>query len=227
MRLFWVMFACLITGQFLRAEDTDGWTNLFNGKDFTGWVIDGPKEYKDKTDGNKVKPLWTVQDGVIKTTGNGFGFLRFDKQFADFVFHVEYRMVKEKDVNSGLGIRTTVFDPKKSTETRPSFYSYEVQLLDDSTQAPGNHTTASLYRYIAPTKMAHKPAPEWNTIEVECVGPKIRVNMNGTDVLSFDQSTHEKLKTKPVSGYVCLQSHSKQVEFKNVKLKVLGESAKK
>ncbi len=211
----------LLLAAAARADDKGGWIDLFNGKDFDGWVIDGPKEYKDKADGNKVKPLWAVQDGLIRTAGNGFGFLRYDRKFDNFVFHVEYRMVKEKDVNSGLGIRTTVYDPKKSTETRPSFYSYEVQLLDDATAKPDSHSTASLYRYVAPTKAAHKPAPEWNAVEVECDGPKIKVTMNGTEVLAFDQSADPKLKDKPLSGYVCLQSHSKQVEFKNVRLKVL------
>ena len=86
---------------------------------------------------------------------------------------------------------------------------------------PGKGTTGSLYRYVAPTKTAHKPAPEWNAVEIECRGPKIRVNFNGTDTLTFDQSTDEKLKTKPLSGYVCLQSHSKPVEFRNVRIKVL------
>jgi hypothetical protein len=69
--------------------------------------------------------------------------------------------------------------------------------------------------------MANKPAPEWNTVEIECRGPKIRVNFNGTDTLVFDQSTDEMLKSKPLSGYVCLQSHSKQAEFRNVRIKAL------
>ena len=203
------------------ADGKAGWIELFNGKDFSGWTIDGPKEYKDKLDGNKSKPLWGVQDGLIRTAGNGFGFLRYDKAFDDFVFHVEYRMVKEKGVNSGLGIRTTVFDATKSRETRPSFFSYEIQLMDDDPAKPDAHSTGSLYRYVAPMKSAHKPAPEWNAVEVECVGPKIRVNFNGTDTLTFDQSTDENLKSKPLSGYVCLQSHSKQVEFRNVRIKPL------
>jgi len=37
----------------------------------------------------------------------------------------------------------------------------------------------------------------------------------------FDQSKDEKLKSKPLTGYVCLQSHSKQAEFKNVRIKAI------
>ena len=198
----------------------DGWTELFNGKDFTGWVIDGPKEYKDKADNNAVKPLWVVDSGLIRTAGQGFGFLRYDaKQFSDFRLHVEYRMVK--GANSGLGIRTGVFDPTKSTATRPSYFSYEVQLLDDSDKVANEHSTGSLYRYVAPMKLANKPAPEWNAVEIECVGPKIRIWFNDQEVMSADQSANEKIKNKPLSGYVCLQTHSKQTEFRNVRIKDL------
>jgi Domain of Unknown Function (DUF1080) len=220
-RTIFALATVVCTTSIGHAADTDGWAELFNGKDFTGWVIDGPKEFKDKADGNKMKPLWTVNDGLIRTSGAAFGFLRYDKEVSDFILHVEYRMVKEKDVNSGIGIRTCVYDSKNGTASRPSFHSYEVQLLDDADKKPDAHSTGSLYRYVAPSKNAHKPAPEWNTVEIECVGPKIRINFNGTDTLVFDQSTDEKLKTKPLKGFVCLQSHSKQVEFKNVRMKVL------
>jgi 3-keto-disaccharide hydrolase len=216
-----VVALLLFTLRPTSAADKDGWIELFNGKDLTGWVFDGPAEYKDKADGNKSKPLWTVEDGMIRTTGAAFGFLRYDKEFADFILHVEYRLVKEKGVNSGIGIRTQKYDAKVGAPSRPSFYSYEVQLLDDADKKPDKGSTGSLYRYVAPTKTAHKPAPEWNAVEIECIGPKIRINFNGTDTLVFDQSTDEKLKSKPLSGYVCLQSHSKQAEFRNVRIKAL------
>src|SRR3954453_21208939 len=87
---------------------------LFNGKDLDGWVAEGQKDYKD---GDQVKPVWTVQPGLLVCAGKGYGFLRYAKQeFADFAFHVEYRMTKPAKgmCNSGIGIRTVPFDPKRS-----------------------------------------------------------------------------------------------------------------
>jgi len=205
-----------------RADDKkDGeWIEMFNGSDLTGWVVDGPVDYKDKADGNKTKPLWIVEDKMIRTAGTKFGFLRYDRKFSDFIFRAEYRMTK--GANSGVGIRTGVFDgkdSKTSMATRPSFFSYEVQLLDDSDKKPDIHSTGSLYRYVAPTMHANKPAGEWNAVEIECVGPKIRISFNGKEVQNVDQSTIEAIKNKPLSGYVCVQSHSKQVDFRNLKIK--------
>ena len=128
------------------AADKDGWIDLFNGKDFTGWVIDGPTESKDKSDGNKAKPLWTVQDGVIRTTGAAFGFLRYDKEFADFILHVEYRLVKEKGANSGIGIRTKKFEP--STRRRRDHRSTATR-CNSSTMPTPNRTRERPGRYIA------------------------------------------------------------------------------
>lgn len=188
---------------------------LFNGKDLTGWVAEGQTEYKD-ADG-KMQPVWTVREGLITCAGKGYGFLRYNgKEFADFVFHVEYRMAPK--CNSGIGIRTTAFDPKKSAATRPSYYSYEIQLLDDAGKPPSTHGSCSLYRYVAPKINAVKPAPEWNVLDIECVGPRIRITTNGQEVLDVDQTTMPEIKNKPLKGYVCLQNHGGKIEFRNVRI---------
>ena len=56
-----------------------------------------------------------------------------------FVFHVEFRM--GPGCNSGLGIRTRPFDPARSRATRPSFFSYEIQLFDDAGKPVTTHSS--------------------------------------------------------------------------------------
>jgi hypothetical protein len=211
--------AMLIAALLLGAEEKA--TEIFNGKDLDGWVAEGATEYKDKDDGNKTKPIWTVEDGLIKCAGHGYGFLRYGKQeYADFAFHVEYRMTKSMPIcNSGIGIRATAYDPKKDPETRPSFYSYEIQLLDDAGKPANDHGSGSLYRYVAPKENAVKPAPEWNTVDVECVGPRIKIKINGKEVIDTDQSKIEEIKNKPLKGYVCLQVHGGKLDFRNIRIR--------
>jgi hypothetical protein len=210
---------------------------LFNGKDLDGWVVEGPKEDKQ---GNA---NWRVEDGMIICRGKGFGFLRYDRQqFGDFALHVEYRFAPQSKTNprgnSGLGIRTVPFDPKHSLLTRASFASYEIQLQDDAGRKPDAHSTGSLYRYLAPQANAVKPAPEWNSVDVECVGPRIKVRVNGEVVVDADQTKLADLaakdkpgeagqapapKDKPLRGYIALQSHTGQVEFRQVRIRELTE----
>src|SRR5437588_5846743 len=49
----------------------DEFRDLFDGKTFDGWVIDGPKADKEG------KPVWAVRDGTIVASGKVFGFLRY------------------------------------------------------------------------------------------------------------------------------------------------------
>ena len=188
---------------------------IFNGKDLDGWVAEGAKDYKDQ-DG-KLRPVWTVRDRFLHCAGKGYGFLRYDKrEFADFVLHVEYRMAPK--CNSGIGVRTVPYDPSRDEATRPSFYSYEIQLLDDAGKKPNKHSSGSLYRYVAPKVNAVKPAPEWNVVEVECVGPRIKVTINDQEVIDVDQTSIAEIRNKPLKGYVCLQNHHGVIDFRNVRI---------
>ena len=202
--------------------------DLFDGKSLDGWVVEGSA--KDRTG----QMMWSVSDGRIACLGDGFGFLRYDrKEFSDFTLRVEYRFIPTAEgkppANSGLGIRTGRFDPARSRETRPSYAAFEVQLLDDAGSPPSAHGTGSLYRYKSPTANAARPAPEWNTIEVACAGPRITVRLNGRTVLEADQSKLADVKTRPAAapspkdkprkGFVALQSHSGRVEFRRVQIR--------
>lgn len=196
---------------------------IFDGKSLKGWVVEGARTYKD---GDKAAPVWVVRDGLLKCLARGGGgFLRYEKEVGDFELTLEYRFTapppgtKGKQGNSGVGIRTMKFDPKKSKDTRPSFAAYEVQLLDDADKKPNKHSTASLYRYVAPTEQAAKAAPAWNKITIRCVGPRITITLNGKKVLDVDQTTIAAIKDKPLKGYLNLQNHGTPVDFRNITLR--------
>ncbi|WP_422928651.1 3-keto-disaccharide hydrolase [Singulisphaera sp. PoT] len=206
-----------LSAQLQAAEE---YQPLFNGKDLEGWVAEGVTQREQ--DGAK-QPVWTVKDGAIYCQGQGFGFLRYDRrEFSDFEFHLEFRMAP--GCNSGLGIRTRNFEPDKSRATRPSFYSYEIQLMDDAGKAPTAHSTGSLYRYVAPKENSIKPAREWNQIDIACKGSRIKITLNGVEIIDVDQSEIAALKDKPLKGYVCLQNHGGTIEFRDIRIRALDSS---
>lgn len=218
--------AVLLAALTAAPATADDYRAIFDGKGLDGWVVEGrpeAKEYKDKE--GKTHPNWTVEDKVLVTAGKGFGFLRYDKEVGDFRLKAECRLSPKG--NTGFCIRCAPYDPKKDKETRPSYVAYEVQFQDDSDKPVNELCTGSLYRYVAPTKNAVKPAGEWNAVEIECVGPRIRVWINGEQVQDVDQTKVEKIKNKPLKGYVSLQSHTNKVEFRNVKLKEIKAAPEK
>ncbi len=189
-----------------------GFTPLFDGRGLDGWVVEGKRTCEQ--DGKQV-PIWSVEEGMILCQGNGYGFLRYDKEFQDCILRLEYRMTK--GCNSGIGIRTVPYTGKGGT--RPSRAGYEMQILDDAGRKPGTHSSGSLYRYVAPRVNASRPAGEWNALEIELRGPHVKLTLNGQVIHDLDQSKIDKIKNKPVSGYFCLQNHGKKIAFRNIRVK--------
>ncbi len=217
-RWAWGGAVLMLAVAIVPADTDDGLRDIFDGKSLDGWLVEGrerAKEYKDK-DG-KLHPNWKVQDGILITEGRDFGFLRYHKELGDFRLKAECRLGPKS--NTGFCIRCIPYDAKRDRETRPSFVAYEVQFQDDHGKGPDAHCTGSLYRYVAPTKNTVKPPGEWNTIEIECVGPHIQVWINGEQVQDVDQSKLDKIKEKPLRGYIALQSHTNRAEFRNIKLR--------
>ena len=166
-----------------------------------------------------------MKDGVVSCDGShgNCGFLRYDQKLADFTLRLEYRT--SKGCNSGVCIRVPAPYNGKPDETLPSRIGYEVQILDDAGQPASKTSTGSFYGLLAPKVNAAKPAGEWQTLEITCRGPKLRVTLNGTVVQDVDQTAVEAIKDRPRAGYISLQNHGHKTEFRNVWLK--DESAKR
>ncbi|MFM7604623.1 MAG: DUF1080 domain-containing protein, partial [Prosthecobacter sp.] len=81
---------CLFFASTILADD--GWVpqELFNGKDLAGWV-----------DVNTSKDTWKVQDGLLVCSGLPIGVMRSEKQYENFILHIEWRHMKPGG-NSGV-----------------------------------------------------------------------------------------------------------------------------
>ena len=86
--------------------DSAAWSELFNGKDLTGWIGD--------TAG------YEVVDGVLVCKKGGKE-LTTEKEYRDFALRFEFKL--EESGNNGIGIRV----PK---DGHPSQDGMEIQILD-------------------------------------------------------------------------------------------------
>lgn len=199
------IFTWLLAASSFAAEEK---ASLFNGRDLTGWNVEGTRE---DSQGHAV---WRVEDESIVCHGHGFGFLRHDQMVDDFVLALEFRLAEK--ANSGVGIRHGKYTGKRGT--RPSLAGYEIQLLDDPDQPVSKISSGSLYRYVSPLERAMKPVGEWNRLVVECRGPVLTITLNGKIIHDLDQSTLAATKAKPLSGYISLQNHGGEVAFRDIQL---------
>lgn len=172
------------------------WIDLFNGKDMTGWRMAG-------------KGNFTVEDGALQTH-SGMGMLWYEgRKFADFTLRVEWKVYNHCN-NSGIFVRF----PEKSDD--PWFAvnnGYEIQ-IDDCDKKGLMFQTGSIYSFHPATKLASKPAGEWNVYEISVVGQHYTIVLNGEKVNEFDGN-------RGVDGYVGLQNHdiTSRVSFRSVKVK--------
>lgn len=192
-----------IIGQAAQAVGPEGkrmndekWIELFNGKDLTGWRQAGPGRF-------------TVEDGAMVTHG-GMGMLWYEqKKFRDFVLEVEWK-VNHRCNNSGIFLRF----PEKSDDPWYAVRNgYEVQ-IDDCSKDGLIHQTGAIYDISPATRVASKPAGEWNLYEIKVVGQHYTVVLNGEKVNEFDGDRGR-------DGYIGLQNHDpiSRASFRRVRVR--------
>ncbi|MGB9746596.1 MAG: 3-keto-disaccharide hydrolase [Bacteroidales bacterium] len=195
----------------------DGWQQLFNGKDLTGWKHVGPG-------------FMSVDSGLIQTHG-GMGLLYWTGgKVGNCTIRVVFRMRDEND-NSGIFIRIPI-EPRE--EWMPVHYGYEVQ-IDNKPELSGEdeyHYSGTLYSLTKPLAKPCKAGPEWNTYEITLDGPRTIVYVNGVKVTDYTEGQavpERKFDFEPVrgprpdSGYFGIQNHSDNdvVFFKEIAIKPL------
>lgn len=194
-----------------------GWRQLFNGTDLTGWKHVG-------------KGDMVVEDGTIHGKG-GMGLLYWTKEkFGNCTLRIVYKMQKENS-NAGVFIRIPI-EPHE--EWMPVFYGYEVQIDNhpETSNEDDYHYTGTLYSLTKPMAHPGKPGPQWNTMEITIDGPRTIVYVNGekiTDYKEGDPVPERKFDFEPYhgrrpnSGYIGLQNHGDEdvVYFKEVSVKSL------
>ncbi|HLF33544.1 MAG TPA: DUF1080 domain-containing protein [Cyclobacteriaceae bacterium] len=199
--------------------DSTGWSQLFNGRDLTGWEHVG--------DG-----FMTVENGEIHTNG-GMGLLYWKAgKLGKCVIRIMWRMTKEND-NSGVFIRIPI-EPREAW--MPVFYGYEVQIDNHPELSDEDifHSTGMLYAFTKPlVENAWKPGPEWNTFEITLDGPRTLVLLNGVKVTDYNEGDPVPERKfdfepfpgpRPESGYFGLQNHGEHdiVYYKEVAVKPLN-----
>jgi glucose/arabinose dehydrogenase/type 1 glutamine amidotransferase len=145
-------------------------------------------------------------DGSIVSKG-GMGLLYYaERPFRDFVLELEYR-AEAPGANSGIFVR---FSEQPTDPWDAVRAGYEVQI--DDVQDP-LHMTGSIYGFSAPSRLASRPAGEWNRYRIEVVGQRYQVHLNGEKVNDF-------IGERGREGYIGLQNHDpdSRVHFRDIRV---------
>lgn len=195
--IFAVAVSCLLgvpTVPLAADKTEEGFVSLFDGKTLNGWqLMNGAK--------------FVVKDGVIKHN-DGRGWLRSDKEYADFILRLELRFMKPKQ-DGGVFLRAG-----KEGKDWPD-QKYEVQC--ENTRRMAMIFGAKHELNVELAQKALKPDGEWNKYEIKIVGSDIEVRLNGELVTTSNSA--DKLKR----GYLGLQGEDGAHEYRNFRIKDLGK----
>jgi hypothetical protein len=192
--------------------------DLFNGRDLTGWV-----------NVNTDPDTWSVRDGVLICKGKPIGVMRSEKQYENFILHIEW-MHMEPGGNSGVFAWSAAVPGERNR--LPD--GVEVQMLEldwvrlhtrDGQAPPEAYVSGELFgvggvktvpdnprgERSKSVEMRCKPRGEWNTYDVVAVDGVIKLAINGKFVNGISQSTQRK-------GYLCLESEGAEIHFRNIKI---------
>jgi hypothetical protein len=202
-----------------RSAEIPQFRELFNGKDLTGWV-----------NVNTDKDTWSVRDGLLVCTGKPTGVMRSDKQYENFILHIEWRHM-EPGGNSGV----FAWSDGSVAEGRSLPRGLEVQMLeldwvnlhkmkDGSTPpvayvhgelfgAGGMTTTPDNPRGSRSKSIENrcKPRGQWNEYDVVFVDGVVKLAVNGKFVNGVSHASIKK-------GYLCLESEGAEIHFRNIRI---------
>jgi hypothetical protein len=211
----------------------DGWVQLFNGKDLTGWKIH-PKTnpgaftevievksddgrliaYDGKQKDGKMIRLWRVEDGMLIGAGPA-SHLFSEQEYDDFHFRVEAKI--NDGGNSGQYFRTR-FGPGF-----PQGYEAQINATHrDPIRTGSIYPAGPLARFrkdITVMNTAPHEADEFFTQEVIADGAKITILVNDKKTIEWTDPNRTYIK-----GHFALQGHDpgtivtfKKIEYKPLK----------
>ena len=197
-------------------------SQLFNGKDLTGWSIFIKHADTSVSPKDDPKGVFKVEDGLIHVSGEEFGGITTDKEYENYHLTVEFkwgtkRYAPRENVVRDSGILMHCVGPEKVWTK-----SIECQIQEgdcgDFWMVDG--TTLEVDGKVEPrfkkkTKDAEKPSGEWNVVEVICDGDKITNIVNGVVV-------NEGSKASVTKGKILLQSEGAEIFYRRVVLKPLA-----
>ena len=216
-----LLIACVITSLSSHAVPTQAgaFVDLFNGKDLTGWV-----------DVNTSPETWRVEDGLLICKGLPIGVMRSEKQYENFILHVEWRHM-EPGGNSGVFLWSEGTVP----EGRQLPKGMEVQMLElewpflnrdeNGEPRPIAYVHGELFGANGMTTVPDNPRGdrsksienrclgkgEWNYYDVVAVDGTVKLSVNGKFVNGVTKASVKK-------GYLCLESEGAEIHFRKIQI---------
>ncbi|HYH56370.1 MAG TPA: DUF1080 domain-containing protein, partial [Anseongella sp.] len=205
----------------------EGFVNLFNGKDLSGWkgLVANPIERakmsekelaaaQEKAD-REMREGWIVEDGHLVFTGHGNNICTVEK-YGDFELFVDWKI--QKDGDAGIYLRGT-----------PQVQIWDTSRVDVGAQVGSGGLYNNQKHESKPLRLADNAIGDWNTFHIIMKGEKVTVYLNG--VLVVDNVVLENFwdRSLPIfpEEQIELQAHGTRVAYRDIYLRRLSGDIEK
>ena len=208
----------------------DGFFELFNGQDLSGWKgvtkeggFNTPgvrraaepslmKEMQQKADVS-MREHWHVRDGALFFDGLPGGYsLATAKDYGNFEFQADWRLLRTHG-DSGFYLRGLA----------------QIQIWDPSSW--GGLGSGGLYNntkaFSSATSRQDRRIGDWNRCRIKMVGDRVTVWLNGVKVVDNVKYEYSKRPDYPIPliDRIELQCHGDPIEFRNIFIRELPEAS--
>ncbi len=175
---------------------------------------------------NTAPETWSLRKDELVCTGKPIGVMRSEKQYENFILHVEWKHM-EPGGNSGVFAWSNAVPGEESRLPN----GVEIQMLEldwvklntkDGVEPPIAYVHGELFGVGGVETVPDTPRGtrsksienrckgrgEWNTYDVVCVDGVVKLSVNGKFVNGLARSTQKK-------GYLCLESEGAEIHFRN------------
>jgi hypothetical protein len=208
-----IVLVCMFAANAARSAEQR--TELFNGKDLTGWTY-----HLDKP-GVRMEDVWSVKDGTLACKGQPVGYLITKKNdYENYVLTLEWRW-PEKGGNNGalvhvtepgaLGVWPKCLEVQLANGEAGDFWVIGTTIEIDK---PAGRIEGRRHKNLSDGD--EKPIGEWNEMEITCRGDEVLVKVNGKLV-------NHAINVSQTKGAIALQSEGTPIEFREIKLRKLNE----
>lgn len=186
---------------FLYTSDLERFSDLFNGKDLSGWTAHGTEK-------------WYVDNGELVCESGPdkqYGYLSTNKNYRNFILTLNFKL--EANGNSGVFIRSSIEGTKIN--------GWQIEVAPPDLHTGGIYESYGRGWLIKPKEEDEKilKADEWNLLGIKAEGPIITTWLNGKKMV---QIRDEKIGEG--NGFIALQIHDGggiKVRWKNIRIKEL------
>lgn len=193
------VFLLLFFVNVYSAWSQQGYINLFNGKDLTGWTVHGTEK-------------WYVENGELVCESGPdkqYGYLSTDKSYYNFELSVQFKL--EANGNSGVFIRSGIEGTKIS--------GWQVEVAPPEQHTGGIYESYGRGWLIQPKPEDEKmlKADDWNTMLIRVNNDEITSWLNGQEMIHLKDE-----KIGAGNGFIALQIHDGggiKVRWKNLLIK--------